>query len=292
MENKEYTFVTGITGNQGGAVAKHLLEQNKSIIGLTRNANSPKAIQWKEKGVTIIEGNIKDPKSFQSYLDKASSIFLVQALQKKDKEIQQGKQFIDAIRPENDTHLVYSSALGADLNTAVPHFESKFEIEKYIKSKNLNYTVIRPASFYENHLFPRVAKDIMKGRYISPLNKMCELQMIGIEDIAKITAAVISNKDKYNTKTISIATDELQVGKIPQLFSEAINKPVSYKKLPGFITRLAMGKDLSKMFRYMNQNDFSVINNIQEVRDEFNISGDFRSWISKHFEPKTINILL
>jgi len=289
MENKKYIFITGITGNQGGAVAKHLLEQNNSVIGLTRNTNSEKANEWKKKGVTIIEGNITNPNSFQSYLDQASTIFLVQALQRKDKEIQQGKQFIDAIKPENGTHLVYSSVLGADLNTAVPHFESKFELENYIKSKNLNYTILRPASLYENHLFPRIVNDIIKGKYVSPLNEMCKQQMIGIEDIGKIVAAVISNKEKYNHKTISIATDELQVGKIPQLFSEAINKQVSYKKLPGFITRLAMGKDLSKMFKYMNQNDFCVINNIQEVRDEFNISGDFRSWINKNFKPKTIN---
>lgn len=289
MENKNYIFVTGITGNQGGAVAKHLLEQNKSVIGLTRNARSDKANDWKEKGVTIIEGDIENPNAFQSYLDKASTIFLVQALQGKDKEIHQGKQFIDAIRPENNTHLVYSSVLGADLNTGVPHFDSKFEIENYIKSKNLNYTVLRPASFYENHLFPRVANDIMKGKYVSPLNKTCKQQLIGIEDIGKIAAAVIVNKEKYNHKTISIASDEVQIGYVPKLFSEAIGKQVIYKKLPRVITRLAMGKDLSIMFKYMNKNDFRVIENIQEVRDEFNIGGDFRSWINKNFKPKDID---
>ncbi len=289
MENKKYIFVTGITGNQGGAVAKHLLAKNNSVIGLTRNANSEKANAWKEKGVTIIEGDIDNPNSFQSYLDKASTIFLVQALQAKDKEIQQGKQFINAIRPENDTHLVYSSVIGADLNTGIPHFESKFELENHIKSKNLNYTILRPASFYENHLFPRVASDIIKGKYVSPLNKICKLQMIGIDDIGKIAADVISNKEKYNNKTISIATDEWQIGNIPQLFSNAINKQVKYKKLPGIITRLAMGKDLSKMFKYMNQNNFCVIDNIQEFRDKFNISGDFRTWVNKNFKPQTNN---
>lgn len=289
MEHKKNIFITGITGNQGSAVAKHLLEQNNSVIGLTRNANSEKAKQWKEQGVTVIEGNINNPDSFQSYLDQADAVYLVQALQRKEQEILEGKRFIDAIKPENETHLVYASVLGSDLDTAVPHFESKFELENYIKSKNLNYSILRPASFYENHLFPRVANDIKKGKYISPLNKMCNQQMIGVDDIGKIAAAVISNKEKYNNKTISIATDEWQIGKIPQVFSETINKPVSYKKLPGFITRLAMGKDLSKMFKYMNQNDFCVINNIQEVRDEFDISGDFRSWVSKNFTPKTIN---
>lgn len=285
MERKKQIFITGITGNQGGAVAKHQLEQNNSVVGLTRNANSEKAKQWKAQGVTVIEGNINNPDSFQSYLDQSDSVYLVQALQRKNKEILQGKQFIDSIKPESDTHLVYASVLGADLNTTVPHFESKFELENYIKSKKLNYTILRPASFYENHLFPRVVNDILKGKYISPLNKLCKQQMIGIDDIGKIATTVISNKEKYNNKTISIATDEWQIGKIPQVFSEAINKPVNYKKLPGFITRLAMGKDLSKMFKYMNQNDFCVINNIQDVRDEFNISGDFRSWVHKNFKP-------
>ena len=289
MENKKHIFVTGITGNQGNAVTRHLLDNGHKVIGLTRDANSEKAQHWKEKGVNIVEGNLSSPDSFQSYLDKADTVYLVQALQRKDKEILQGKQFINAIKPENDTHLVYASVLGADLNTAVPHFESKFELENYIKSKNLNYSILRPASFYENHLFPRVANDIKKGKYVSPLNKMCKQQMIGIDDIGKITAAVISNQEKYNNKTISIATDEWQIGKIPQVFSEAINRPVSFKKLPWFITRLAMGKDLSKMFNYMNKHNFCVINNIQEVRDEFNIQGDFRSWANKNFTPKTIN---
>ena len=289
MEHKKNIFITGITGNQGSAVAKHQLEQNNTIFGLTRNANSEKAKQWKAKGITVIEGNINNPDSFQSYLDQADAVYLVQALQPKDKEILQGKQFIDSIKPESDTHLVYASVLGADLNTAVPHFESKFELENYIKSKNLNYTILRPASFYENHLFPRVASDIIKGKYISPLNNLCKQQMIGVDDIGKIASTVISNKEKYNNKTISIATDEWQIGEIPKVFSEAINKPVNYKKLLGFITRLAMGKDLSKMFKYMNQNDFCVINNIQDVRDEFNISGDFKSWIYKNFSPQTLN---
>ena len=286
MKKKKNIFITGITGNQGSAVAKYQLKRNNSIYGLTRNANSERAKQWESQGIKIIEGNINDPDSFQSYLDKSDIIYLVQALQGKDKEILQGKQFIDSIKPENDTHLIYASVLGADLNTAVPHFESKFELEKYIISKNLNYTILRPGSFYENYLFPQVAKNVMKGKFISPLNKMCKQQMIGIDDIGKIVSVVIANKEKYHKKTISIATDELQIGEIPQIFSEAINKTVTYKKLPGFITRLAMGKDLSKMFKYINQNDFCVLNNIQDVRDEFNISGDFKSWIIKNFSSK------
>lgn len=183
MKNKKHIFVTGITGNQGSAVARHLLDNGHEVVGLTRDANSEKAQQLKSQGVNIVEGNLNDPSLFQSEMKKSDAIFFVQSLQGKNSEIQQGKQFIDTITSFGINHLVYASVLGADLNTGIPHFESKYEIENYVKSKNINYTILRPASFYENYLIPQVAKGIKKGKFVSPLNKTCKQQMIGVDDI-------------------------------------------------------------------------------------------------------------
>ena len=287
MENKKHIFVTGITGNQGRAVTRHLLKSGHEVIGLTRDANSEKAQQLKSQGVSIVEGNLNDSVPFLSEIKKSDAIFFVQALQGKNSEIQQGKQFLDEITSIGINHLVYASVLGADLNTGIPHFDSKYEIEEHIKSSNVNYTILRPASFYENYLLPQVAKGIKKGKYVSPLNKTCNQQMIGVDDIGKIAAQVISNPKEYSGKTLSIATDEYQIGDLPQLFSESMNKSVKYKKLPGFIVRLAMGKDLYKMFKYMNQNDFSVVKNVQDLREEFSIDGNFKNWVHQNFAPKS-----
>ena len=286
MEPKKTIFIIGITGNQGSAVAKHLLAQNHKVIGLTRNTNSEKAKHWQNQGVTLIEGDLNKPNTYKSHLEKADAIYLVQALQGKQKEITQGKRFIDALGDLNKAHLVYASVLGADLNTGVPHFDSKFELENYIKSKNLDYTILRPASFYENHLFPRVAKDIRKGTYMSPLNKTCKQQMIGVDAIGRIASKVISNRENYKGKTLSIATDEWQTSDIPNVFSDVINKPVAYKKLPGFISRIVMGKDLYKMFKYMNTHDFCVVEDLDAVKNEFNIKENFKSWTSKNFKTE------
>lgn len=283
MEKQKTVFITGITGNQGSAAAKHILGKGHAVIGLTRNKNSENAKLWKTKGVNVVEGNLNEPDLFLNHLDSVDAIFLVQGLQGKEQEIKQAKQFIDAIKSQNKTHFIYSSVLGADLKTGVPHFDSKMEIENYLKTKNLSFTILRPASFYENHLIPQVANSIRKGKYVSPLNKTCKQQMIGVDDIGKITAQVISKRSDYEGKTISIATDEWQIGDIPNAFSEVINKPVKYKKLPGFITRLAMGKDLSKMFKFMNENDFSVVEDIESVKNEFGIQGNFKTWISQNF---------
>ncbi|NNE03529.1 MAG: NmrA family NAD(P)-binding protein, partial [Eudoraea sp.] len=61
METNKTIFITGITGNQGSALAKYLINQDCDLIGLTRNENSDKAKQWKAKGVTIVEGNLDEP---------------------------------------------------------------------------------------------------------------------------------------------------------------------------------------------------------------------------------------
>ena len=283
MENIKRVFVTGITGNQGSAVTKHLLEIGHEIFGLTRDVNSKKSQYWKDKGVNLVQGNLDDISTYQAELSKSDAIYFFQALQSKNSEIRQGKRFIDAVVTSGINHLVYSSVLGADLETGIPHFESKYEIEKHIRSSNINYTILRPASFYENHLHPQVAKGIKKGKYVTPLNKTCKQQMIGVDDIGKIAAHVILNPQKYLNKTLSIATSENQIGNVPKLFAEAIKKPVQYKKLPGFIVRLVMGNDLHKMFTYMNKKDFCVIDNIQNIRDEFSIDGDFKNWIDQHF---------
>jgi uncharacterized protein YbjT (DUF2867 family) len=286
MENQKHIFVTGITGNQGSAVAAHLLAGGHMVTGLTRNAGSEKARQWKDRGAAIIEGDLDDPSVYQADMAGSDALFLIQSKQSKQSEIRQAKKFIDAARSGDVKHFVYTSVLGADLNTGVPHFDSKQEIEQYLVSSGLEYTIVRPASFYENNLIPQVADGIRKGRYMTPLNRTCRQQLIGVEDIGKIVAQVISGPDRYAGRILSIATDEIEIGDLPELFSEALNRPVKFRKLPGLIVRLAMGKDLHKMFRYMNQHNFCVVDNIREVRDEFQIKGDFRAWVHKHFKPK------
>jgi uncharacterized protein YbjT (DUF2867 family) len=51
-------------------------------------------------------------------------------------------------------HVVYSSVSDADRATGVPHFDSKYEVEKYFQSLNVPWTVVAPVYFFGNPLFP------------------------------------------------------------------------------------------------------------------------------------------
>ena len=61
-------------------------------------------------------------------------------------------------------HFLYSSVIGADVHTGIPHWESKFQIENHIKQIGLSYTIIRPASLFENLLIPQVKSRLLKGK--------------------------------------------------------------------------------------------------------------------------------
>jgi uncharacterized protein YbjT (DUF2867 family) len=278
-------LITGITGNQGGAVARHLINENVKLFGLTRNTTSAKAKELAEMGVKVLEGDLDDLSSYKSHLENIETVFFVQALEQgSENEIKQGKMFIKEVKKQNIKHLVYSSVMCADLNTGVPHFDSKNELEKYIAQNEITFTILRPASFNENFLNPEITKRILKGKLVMPLNKNVIQQYIATDDIGKIAAQVINNPVTYENKTISIATDEKSLVEVANIFSEVLKKKITYQKLPGIITWLVMGKDLRKMFTYMNKNNFKAVKDIDALKKEFNNLGNLNQWVANKFK--------
>lgn len=283
MSTSTKVFISGITGNQGGAVARQLVKKGYHVTGLTRNKQSDKARLLHELEVELIEGDLEVPDSYETVLKNVDVIFFVQALKHKNLEINEAKQFLSTVKRIDDKHLIYASVLGANLNTGVPHFDSKGVIEQLVKETSNSYTILRLASFYENYLYPQVYNGIKKGKFMSPLNKNCRQQMIGLSHIASIVSQIIEKPETYRGKTIEVATDEYDMTNLAAVFSEVLGKSVKYQKLPGLLTRIFMGRQLYKMFKYMNKHEFCLVNNIQEVRNEFNIQSNFRDWVEIHF---------
>lgn len=49
-------------------------------------------------------------------------------------------------------HFIFNSVGDADRSTGIPHFESKYEVEKHIATLNL-YTIVGPSYFMDNLLY-------------------------------------------------------------------------------------------------------------------------------------------
>src|SRR5215472_9184204 len=169
-------LVTGATGQQGGSLARILLQKKHKVYALTRSTQSPAAQHPKNKGAILVQGNLDDSDFLKRAIKGVDSIFLMGTPFEDgpEAETRRGKQVVDIAQEEKIQHLVYSSVANADKNTGIPHFESKHKIEQHIKSIKIPYTIIGPTFFMENLLGP----GLQQGQLALPLSSSTILQLM------------------------------------------------------------------------------------------------------------------
>lgn len=285
MNNPKVIFVTGVTGNQGGAVARNLINKGFKVRALTRNPTSAQAQNLRKQQIDIIEGDLNEQNTFSHHLKNIDGIFSVQTFENGiDKEIKQGINLANLAKEYNVPHFLYSSVVGADLQTGIPHFESKLKIEAHIKQLRLPYTILRPTSFYENFLITQVRSRLVNGKLVSPVDKNIVQQFISTEDIGRISTQIFINPGQYEGRTITMAAEQLDLVQVSGIFSKVLEKEIRYQKLPGLITRFAMGKDLYKMFKWINENGGVFIKDIGPFQKEFPDYLTLEEWIKMNFK--------
>ncbi len=278
-------FVTGATGNQGGAVAASLISNGFKIKVLTRKTDSFNAQKLQQLNAELVKGDLNDLDTFRSHLKGVDGIFSVQTFENGiDKEIKQGVDLANLAKEYGVDHFLYSSVSGADLNTGIPHFDSKYKIEHHIKQLGLPYTIIRPTSLFENFLIPQIRSRILKGKLASPINRNKTQQFISAVDIGKISADIFMNKDRYLGKTITIGSEEMDMQQVATIFSTVLSREISYQKFPMIIARFVMGKDLYKMFTWINENDAIFIKDLEIFKKEYPHLTSLKHWIEMNFD--------
>jgi hypothetical protein len=75
MTNNRTILITGVTGNQGGAVAQALQGTGFSLRGLTRTPDSPRAAALASQGIDIVKGDLDDEATLRSALAGAWGVF-------------------------------------------------------------------------------------------------------------------------------------------------------------------------------------------------------------------------
>lgn len=211
--------VFGATGQQGGAVARALRTDKRwRLRVITRNPASDAAQMLAAQGFEVVAGDMNDPASLQKAFTGAHGVFSVQATdQGHAVEVRHGRAVVDAAVAAGIAHFVYASVGGADRDSGIAHFESKWQIEKYIRSTSLPATIVRPAFFMENFNKPtsRAVLNALMRRYIPQKHS---LQMIAVDDIGKWVAHAFAKPETFIGRAEEIAGDALTRQAITQVF--------------------------------------------------------------------------
>ncbi len=230
MNTDKLIAVAGATGQQGGATTRHLIERGFRVRALTRDPNSESSLKLKAAGAEVVAADLANPESLRAALDGVYGVFSVQNFWLPDVgfegEIAQGKNLADAAKAAGVRHFVYTSVGGAERNSGIPHFDSKWIIEQHIEALGLSATILRPVAFMENNLYQR--DGILSGTFPSwGLAPGRKLQIVATDDIGVFAAIAFERPDEFIGQAIELAGDDLTEDEVAAVFGRVTGRTVA-----------------------------------------------------------------
>jgi uncharacterized protein YbjT (DUF2867 family) len=284
MPSENVVLVTGGTGSQGGATVTHLLAAKKVRVRvLTRNLESPKAKSLAARGAELVRGDFEDEASLKTALAGVSAAFSVQQWTEKGgtaAEELNGKRFADAVKASGSPHLVYSSAEGAERNSGLGHYESKWAIEQHIHDLNLPATILRPVGFMDALGVSAVQRGIYLGMFRANWGASHRVQFVATYDIGWFAARALEDPERYAGRVIPLAGDELNIADIIRTYKTVNGHKPWVAPIPAFAAKRMLPKEFADMFRWIREKGFEA--DIAQVRQEYPQLLTFAGWLKKY----------
>lgn len=281
METSNQTIlVTGATGHQGGAVARHLLQRGKfTVRALVRDKNKPAAQALKQAGAELVEGDLNDRASLDHALQGVYGVFSVQGLNNGlEAEIREGKMLADAASSAGIQHFVYSSVGSAERKTGIPHFDSKFQVEEYIRAIGLPYTIMRPVFFFFN--YDAMRPMLETGMLSQPLSPEKKLQQLSEEDYGEMVNEVFERPTEFLQGEKEVASVDMTMREIAAAFSRVFGKNVEYQQISFEEFEQQAGAETTTMYRWFENAGYGA--DLATLKRDFHQLTDFESYLRDH----------
>jgi uncharacterized protein YbjT (DUF2867 family) len=232
VANDRTILITGVTGHQGGAVARALQSSGFRLRGMTRNPESAPAATLARHGVDVVKGDLDDEAALRRALTGAWGVFGVQNTGEAgvEREEAQGNRLATLAREVGVEHYVYTSVGSAHKRTGVPHFDNKWRIEETVRRLRFpSHVILRPVFFMENLLAPYSLQGDTLSSALGPATK---LQMIAVNDIGWFGARAFTDAAALNRREIDLAGDVRAMPEAAEILTESLGRPITFVQTP------------------------------------------------------------
>jgi uncharacterized protein YbjT (DUF2867 family) len=247
--------VTGATGRQGGAVARHLLADGWRVRALTRDPSSPAAARLASAGAEVVRADLDAPESLRSAFAGAHGVFSVQNPMISGPEVRQGRAVGDAAAASGVRHVVYGSAGPGVPGTGVAQWDDKLVVRAHLESLGLPLTVLRPMAFMElmtdKDFYPPVSMWHLMPKLIGddrPLPWLCA------DDVGAVAARAFASPDRFVGADLPLCADVRTIAECRALWYSATGRKPRGFPMPLWLFHRFVGDDLTKMWRWLHAN--------------------------------------
>jgi uncharacterized protein YbjT (DUF2867 family) len=283
MTNDQTILITGITGNQGGAIAQALKGSGFRLRGLTRKPESERAAALARDGIEVVRGNLDDEATLRRALVGVWGVFGVQNSMEAGVEGEegQGKRLATLAREAGVEHYVYASVGSADKQTGVPHFDNKWRIEETVRGLRFpSHVILRPVFFMENLVAPFSLQGDTLAWALGPNTK---LEMIAVNDIGWFGARAFTDAATLNGREIDLAGDVRTMPEAAEILTDALGRPIAFAQTPIEQVR-QHSKEMALMLEWFERVGYSA--DIAGLEREFGRAlTKLPDWAGRHARP-------
>ncbi|MGV0085026.1 NmrA family NAD(P)-binding protein [Rahnella aceris] len=226
-------LVMGITGNVGGATARHLLAQGKKVRALVRDRE--KAVNWANQGVELVDGDWNDSGSIEQALKGVEGAFvMLPPVWAPSPDYKEAKRvianYVEALSRVAPPRVVALSSMGANRNTGHGVIMALSLLEQGFRELLSPVTFVRAGGFFENFLFGlQAAQGGKLPVFYNPTNR--KSTMVATNDIGAEFATLLTGPAWSGQRIVEIGSmvsaDEVaeQLGEVLNLYVKAFAIP-------------------------------------------------------------------
>lgn len=261
MTGERIVAVTGATGRQGGAVARHLLANGWQVRALTRKPDTQPARKLAALGAEVIRADMDDPSTLHEAFRDVDGVYSVQntMISGPEAEIRHGRNVANAAKETGVQHVVYGSAGVGVPGTGVPSWESKLAVEAHMNGLGLPLTVLRPMAFMElmtdKDLYPPVSAWHLMPKMIGahrPLPWIC------VDDLGAIATRAFTDPGQFVGANLKLAADTRSIAECRETWTQIVGRAPRRFPMPVWLFKLFVGTDLITMWRWLRTGQVDV----------------------------------
>lgn len=310
MTGKKIIAVVGATGQQGGGLARGILDDPDSeftVRAITRNPESDAAKELALRGAEVVQADIDDEASVVRAFEGAYGAFLVTNFWEHlstEREYAQAGNLARAAKTAGIAHAIWSTLedvretvpLDDDRMPTllgkykVPHCDIKAESDLLFTEAGVPTTFLVTAFYFDNFtsiMRPTRQEDGSLALAVSFGDS--KVPSIAVEDIGRSALGIFKRGQELVGQTIAIATEHLTGAEFAQAFTEVLGEPVAYVPVPHEAVRAAgtfAAEDTANMFQYFAEFSETTIalRDPKTIRELTPSPQPFKDWLVAHKE--------
>lgn len=225
--NNKIIAVVGATGNIGSPVVAQLIEKGYKPRAIVRK-QKPNA-EWDAAGVEQMVADVADKESLAQAFAGADAVFSVSPLVQNLVEL--GQTTVDAATAAGVRQIVRSSAQGASLDSPITMGRWHGAVETAIEDSGLEFTIVQPASFFQNYLGYADTIKSQNAFYVPQGD--AKVSLIDARDIAAVAVAALTEDGKHHGQKYAVTGGEsLSNNDIARILSDVSGRTINYVDVP------------------------------------------------------------